>query len=114
MRKWAVLWAILAVLPGIAQQENDLLFGATAGRATIIRIRDFALTGAHRVDWEFTVAGDINDDDVIDDADLLQVLFAFGQSGANPADVNGDSVVDDADLLMVLFNFGATGEGNQP
>jgi len=25
--------------------------------------------------------------------------------------VNGDGVVDDADLLVVLFNFGATGEG---
>ncbi|MCX7992573.1 MAG: hypothetical protein N2651_02765 [Fimbriimonadales bacterium] len=43
----------------------------------------------------------------VDDADLLQVLFAFGQSGSNPADVNGDGVVDDADLLEVLFNFGS-------
>jgi hypothetical protein len=40
-------------------------------------------------------------------ADLLQVLFAFGATGSNPADLNGDSVVDDADLLTVLFNFGA-------
>ena len=54
--------------------------------------------------------GDINGDNVIDDADLLAVLFAFGQSGANPADLNGDGVVDDADLLLVLFNFGQTGE----
>jgi hypothetical protein len=55
-------------------------------------------------------AGDVNGDDVIDDADLLQVLFDFGTS-ASGADVNGDGVVDDADLLVVLFNFGATGEG---
>ncbi len=35
------------------------------------------------------------------------VLFAFGQSGSNLApDVNGDGVVDDADLLAVLFAFG--------
>ncbi len=53
--------------------------------------------------------GDVNDDNTIDDADLLQVLFAFGGSDAN-ADVNGDGTVDDADLLLVLFNFGATGE----
>jgi hypothetical protein len=53
--------------------------------------------------------GDVNDDNAIDDADLLQVLFAFGGSDAN-ADVNGDGAVDDADLLIVLFNFGATGE----
>jgi hypothetical protein len=34
------------------------------------------------------------------------VLFNFGATGANPADVNRDSTVDDADLLQVLFNFG--------
>ncbi len=50
-------------------------------------------------------AGDLNQDGVIDDADLLLVLFAFGSN--NPqADVNRDGVVDDADLLVVLFNFG--------
>jgi hypothetical protein len=36
------------------------------------------------------------------------VLFAFGQSGSSlPEDVNGDGVVDDADLLIVLFSFGS-------
>ncbi len=50
-------------------------------------------------------AGDLNQDGVIDDADLLMVLFAFG-SGDSQADVNRDGVVDDADLLSVLFNFG--------
>lgn len=53
------------------------------------------------------VEGDINGDGCVDDADLLQVLFAFGQTGAElPEDINGDGVVDDADLLVVLFNFG--------
>jgi hypothetical protein len=53
------------------------------------------------------VAGDVNGDGCVDDADLLAVLFAFGQSGSGlPEDVNGDGVVDDADLLIVLFNFG--------
>jgi hypothetical protein len=56
----------------------------------------------------FTVNGDINGDDVIDDADLLGVLFAFGSSDS-AADLNNDGVVDDADLLTVLFNFGSTG-----
>jgi thermitase len=55
------------------------------------------------------IPGDVNGDNVIDDADLLQVLFAFGAN--NPSvDLNGDGVVDDADLLMVLFNFGLQGE----
>ncbi|MCX7993199.1 MAG: hypothetical protein N2651_05975 [Fimbriimonadales bacterium] len=51
--------------------------------------------------------GDVDGNGCVDDADLLSVLFAFGQSGSNPADVNGDGIVDDADLLEVLFNFGS-------
>ncbi len=50
--------------------------------------------------------GDVDDNGCVDDADLLQVLFAFGSEGYNPADMNCDQVVDDADLLIVLFNFG--------
>ncbi len=53
------------------------------------------------------VRGDVNGDGCVDDADLLAVLFAFGNTGTNlPEDVTGDGVVDDADLLRVLFNFG--------
>lgn len=52
--------------------------------------------------------GDVNGDGMVDDADLLAVLFAFGSSGdCLDEDVNLDSTVDDADLLAVLFNFGA-------
>ncbi len=54
------------------------------------------------------VPGDVNGDGCVDDADLLAVLFAFGQSGFGlPEDVNEDGIVDDADLLEVLFNFGS-------
>jgi hypothetical protein len=67
-------------------------------------------SGVVTANWSLT-NGDANRDNQIDDADLLQVLFAFGQTGANlPADCNGDGVVDDADLLIVLFNFGAVGD----
>jgi len=53
--------------------------------------------------------GDVDSNNCIDDADLLAVLFAFGQSGGDlgRVDVNCDEVVDDADLLIVLFNFGS-------
>ncbi len=57
----------------------------------------------------FTVNGDVNGDDLIDDADLLAVLFDFGQTSPTPSDLNNDGTVDDADLLTVLFNFGAGG-----
>jgi hypothetical protein len=67
-------------------------------------------SGVITANWSL-INGDANRDNQIDDADLLQVLFAFGQTGANlPADCNGDGAVDDADLLIVLFNFGAVGD----
>jgi hypothetical protein len=51
--------------------------------------------------------GDANRDGRVDDADLLIVLFQFGQSGFGlQGDVDNDGDVDDADLLIVLFNFG--------
>lgn len=50
---------------------------------------------------------DVNCDGIVDDADLLEVLFAFGAQQCNhPADISRDGVVDDADLLEVLFAFG--------
>lgn len=52
-------------------------------------------------------AGDVNGDGCTDEADLLRVLFDFGQTGNNlAADTNSDGVVDDTDLLTVLFTFG--------
>lgn len=56
--------------------------------------------------WFLTYRADVNGDGCVDDADLLEVLFAFGSVGSLPADVNEDGTVDDADLLEVLFNFG--------
>jgi probable HAF family extracellular repeat protein len=58
--------------------------------------------------WCVAHNGDADNNGCVDDADLLSVLFAFGQSGSNlgRVDVNCDGTVDDADLLTVLFNFG--------
>jgi len=52
-------------------------------------------------------AGDVDFSGCVDDADLLAVLFAFGQTSARYEDLNYDRLVDDADLLIVLFNFGS-------
>jgi hypothetical protein len=50
---------------------------------------------------------DIDGSGCVDDADLLAVLFAFGNTGSGlDEDVNCDGTVDDADLLAVLFAFG--------
>lgn len=48
---------------------------------------------------------DLNGDGCVNDGDLLEVLFAFGQSGV-PQDLDGDGIVSDSDLLIVLFSFG--------
>lgn len=54
-------------------------------------------------------SGDVNSDGCVDDADLLAVLFAFGNTGNNlgRVGVNCDGTFDDGDLLTVLFNFGS-------
>jgi len=53
--------------------------------------------------------GDVDGNGCVDDADLLSVLFNFGNSGSTLGreDTNCDGIVDDADLLTVLFNFGS-------
>ncbi|MCS6923249.1 MAG: PQQ-binding-like beta-propeller repeat protein [Fimbriimonadales bacterium] len=53
--------------------------------------------------------GDVDANNIVDDADLLYILLSFG-SHAPEYDLNGDDVIDDSDLLIVLFNFGAVGE----
>jgi hypothetical protein len=74
-------------------------------------VRNVAVSGCvHGVNASL-VNGDVNGDNRIDDADLLRVLFIFGQTGASlPEDLDGDGRVDDADLLIVLFRFGQEGE----
>ena len=52
--------------------------------------------------------GDADGNNCVDDADLLLLLFAFGEQGQNlPADFNEDGTVDDADLIILLNNFGS-------
>ncbi len=69
-------------------------------------IEEIEMGGGGKSGQPVPVQGDVNGDGCVDDADLLQTLFAFGGQGG-AADVNGDGIVDDADLLIVLFNFGA-------
>lgn len=55
--------------------------------------------------FAITPLADLNGDGCVSDDDLLEVLFAFGQSGV-PQDLDGDGIVSDSDLLIVLFSFG--------
>jgi Dockerin type I domain/Bacterial protein of unknown function (DUF922) len=61
------------------------------------------------------LAGDINNDNVVDDADYQLLRAAFrsrpGDANWNPqADLNCDGVVDEADLRLLQSNFGQAGD----
>jgi hypothetical protein len=91
--------------------EYDALFAESDGS---LLAAGSALVGQDYYDRYRRVAavryapnGDLDGNGCVDDADLLQLLFAFGQQGADlAADLNGDATVDDADLLQLLFAFG--------
>lgn len=72
------------------------------------------MPGGFEIDYRLPgIPGDANDDGAVNDIDLLQTLFDFGQSGQGlPTDFNGDGVVNDEDLLKVLLNFGR--DANNP
>jgi hypothetical protein len=54
------------------------------------------------------VAGDVNDDGIIDITDAVAIGAAFGNRDANPAaDLNDDGAVNVLDLILVAANFGA-------
>ena len=90
VREQGAAEVLAQMAPGLARKVNLTLSGTTT--------QNFTLTN-----------GDVNGNNVVDDADLLQVLFNFGGTD-RASDVNGDNVVDDDDLLIVLFNFGSVGD----
>jgi hypothetical protein len=96
--------------PERTSRVNSWMGSTTAGGIYTITLTN--AQGANRGDpADCCIAhnGDVTGNGCVDDADLLAVLFAFGNTGSNlgRVDVNCDGVVDDADLLQVLFNFGS-------
>ena len=94
---------VALVIPQGNQFGQDPTLNANNNTASSLRysnitdVRVIARTGPE---------GDVDGNGCVDDADLLIVLFNFGNAGGQ-GDVNNDNIVDDADLLIVLFNFGA-------
>ncbi len=84
--------------------EPGLYFFAGNPRASFY----IKVTGAATLADAIVSSPDIDGSGCVDDADLLEVLFAFGSRvGGLDEDANCDGTVDDADLLEVLFNFGS-------
>lgn len=107
--------------PGqIAQHDTSPVFG---GSPAINDNGDIAFNAAltpiddTQVEWgsgvyiayadSKDITGDLNGDGVVDVADLLLLLAAWGTCPQPcPADLNGDGVVDVADMLILLANWG--------
>ena len=94
---------VALVIPEGNQYGQDPTLNASNNTAAALRYTNITDV---RVIARVGPEGDVNGDGCVDDADLLIVLFNFGNAGGQ-GDVNGDNIVDDADLLIVLFNFGA-------
>jgi hypothetical protein len=55
---------------------------------------------------EVVCVGDVTNDGVVDVADLLSVINAWGPCSGCPADINGDSVVNVTDILAIVNAWG--------
>jgi len=95
---------VALVIPQGNQYNNDPNLVASNRVANSLRYTNF--TDVRVIAGVAGPEGDVNGDGCVDDADLLVVLFNFGNAGGQ-GDVNSDGIVDDADLLIVLFNFGS-------
>ncbi|MCS6961264.1 MAG: hypothetical protein NZT61_02005 [Deltaproteobacteria bacterium] len=97
----------ISVIPsGVNSDCND--FSESAGLVTFTPVSDCQIQISRVLDTEGLNA-DINRDGIVDDADLLNVLFDFGKK-CNPADVNRDENIDYLDLMAVLYAFGTSGK----
>jgi hypothetical protein len=95
---------VALVIPQGNQYNNDPDLRASNRVANSLRYTN--ITDVRVIAGPASPEGDVDGNGCVDDADLLIVLFNFGNAGGQ-GDVNCDNIVDDADLLIVLFNFGA-------
>jgi len=87
----------------LGEAEVDTDFGTVTIQITSVRV-----AGTVTI-TPLGPLGDLNGDGVVDGADLLILLGAWGKCADPadcPADLNGDGVVDGADLLILLGNWG--------
>jgi hypothetical protein len=85
--------------PRFYAKEHLLVIGGFASAARLNMTVE-ALAGQ-------SPTGDVNGDFMVNVADLLTVINAWGSCGCCPADVNDDGVVNVADLLIVITTWGA-------
>jgi hypothetical protein len=64
------------------------------------------------LDSAILLAGDINDDQIIDITDAVAIGAVFGNTEGEVADLNLDGVVDVLDLILMAVNYGQTSAEN--
>jgi hypothetical protein len=93
--------------PGASNPVAGWTGTTSAGGTYVIQLQGAYFVSTSGCEAPPGCEGDATGNGRVDDADLLAVLFAFGNTCFGcPEDVDGDGDVDDADLLTVLFNFG--------
>ena len=108
---YAFRWTASRGMEDLSTTYASLLNGSALWVARAISPNGRYIVGwsseAFLLDTGFPRRGDVDRNGCVDDADLLAVLFAFGERGYRNEDLNWDGTVDDADLLQVLFHFGS-------
>ena len=108
------------VLTGVSNGDGTLAtltFEVVAAKASRLSLSDVLLSDSEgntvspqvaggEVTAPARLAGDVNNDGVVNIQDLVLVGSSFGQIGENAADVNGDGVVNITDLVKVAGALG--------
>ena len=81
---------------------SDVILSDSEGKGVSPRVRSGRITEPTKL------AGDINNDGVVNIQDLVLVASNLGETGTNTADVNGDRVVNIQDLVLVAGALGDT------
>ena len=107
-------------LTGVSNGDGTLAtftFGVVAAKASTLNLVDVLLADSDGntvspevEDGQITepprLAGDVNNDGIVNIQDLVLVASNFGQTGVNAADINADGVVNITDLVKVAGALG--------
>jgi hypothetical protein len=85
--------------------SNDNIVGLSGGGGTPTGFEESDLSGSDDC-GDPIIPGDVNGDGLVNVADLLAVVDAWGPCLTCPEDINGDGTVNVVDLLIVVGNWG--------